>query len=312
MKKFVCLVSVLCLLTALTGCTRTGTQGSNRLKIVATNFPGYDFARAICGTQADMTLLIKPGTESHDFDPTPADIVAVTQCDLFITTGGEGEAWVERLMPQLPEHVKVFRMMDCVTLLEEGLSLQHEHEAREEHDEHAEPDEHVWTSPINAQKIVKALTETVCQLDASHSAVYEASSSSYYEQLTELDKEFRRITTEGQRNLVVFADRFPAQYFIKEYGLECLAAFPGCASQTQPSAATVARLTDEVKQQNIPVVFVIELSNGSLADAVCEQTGARKLLFHSCHNITKAEWESGATYVSLMKQNAIHVRQALS
>ena len=111
---------------------------------------------------------------------------------------------------------------------------------------------------------------------------------------------------------MVFGDRFPFRYFADEYGLNYYAAFPGCSSETEPSAATISFLIDKVKEKKIPVVCTIEFSNGKVADTICEATGAKKLEFHSCHNVTQEMFDSGVTYVSLMNGNVSKLKEALA
>ena len=129
--------------------------------------------------------------------------------------------------------------------------------------------------------------------------------------LEALDQSFRDVVDNAARKTIVFADRFPVRYFVEEFGLRYYAAFPGCSAETEPSAATIAALIDHVRAEHIPVVFYIEMSNQQMADTVCEATGAKKLLFHTCHNVTKAEFESGATYLSLMQNNVLALKEAL-
>ena len=126
-----------------------------------------------------------------------------------------------------------------------------------------------------------------------------------------MNNEFVKAREEAKRNTLIFADRFPFYYFAKEYDLECFAAFPGCASNTEASAATLAFLTDKVKSENIPCVFTIEFSDGKIADAVCSASGAQKLILHSCHNITKEQLENGETYLTLMRKNVEVLREAI-
>ena len=133
----------------------------------------------------------------------------------------------------------------------------------------------------------------------------------YREELQLLDAAFRKTVDEGSHRTLVFADRFPVRYFVEEYGLEYFAAFPGCADDTEPAARTVAFLIDRVREEKLPAVFYIEFSNEKMADVVCEDTGCRKLLFHSCHNVSAADLENGVTYLQLMWGNVNALKEAL-
>lgn len=316
--KILSLVTCLLLVFfALSACApQAATASSDGISIVSTIFPSYDFARQItAGTNANVTMLLQPGEEVHSFDPTSQDIIRVQSADLFAYVGGENDTWVENVLSGLDKSVHTFKMMDYVTLYEEELTEGMQPEAEEPQaagaEEETEWDEHVWTAPVNAIAIVKAMTSELMAIDPANAATYQANSDAYVKQLEALDQSFRDVVNSAARKTVVFADRFPVRYFVEEFGLSYYAAFPGCSADTEPSAATLATLIDHVKSESIPFVFYIEMSNQKMADTVCEETGAQKLLFHTCHNVTKAEFESGETYLSLMQNNVLALQKAL-
>lgn len=287
------------------------------ISIVATVFPAFDFARQITsGTSAKVTLLLQPGEEVHSFDPTSQDIIRIQSADLFLYVGGENDTWVNGVLSGLDQSINTFRMMDFVTLYEEELvpGMQPEKDAAEAAlpDAAHEWDEHVWTAPVNAVSIVKAMTAELTKVDPANAGTYQQNADAYVKQLEALDHSFWSVVNSANHKTVVFADRFPARYFVEEFGLSYYAAFPGCSSETEPSAATVASLIDHVRTESIPVLFYIEMSNQQMANTVAEATGAKPMLFHTCHNVTKAEFESGATYLSLMRNNVLALKAALN
>ena len=180
------------------------------------------------------------------------------------------------------------------------------------HPYYRETDEHVWTSPVNALKICETIRDACEEKAPQNAESYRENTARYAEELTRLDQDFRTVCETGKRKTLVFGDRFPFRYFAAEYGLTCFAAFPGCAAQTQVSASTLLFLTEKIRQEQLPVVLVLELSNGKIADTLCEETGAEKLLFHSCHNVTREEMAQGETYVSLMRRNLENLKVALN
>jgi hypothetical protein len=130
--------------------------------------------------------------------------------------------------------------------------------------------------------------------------------------LAALDETFRDIVAGASRRLLVFGDRFPLLYFCRAYGLDYRAAFHGCAGDTEPSLATLKYLIDLVNEQHIPVVYTIELSSRKVAQAIAETTGAQVRTFHSCQTVSRAEFDSGVTYLQLMEANADALREGLS
>ena len=319
MKKSLSLIFMTCLILSLCACGEAPAEsGGEGLNIVCTVFPAYDFAREIAGEKANVVLLVPPGSEAHSFEPTPQDIIRIENCDLLFCNGGESEVWLEEILEGRENDIPTLTMMDCVEILEEetkegmqGISHDHEHEEHEEHEHEEEYDEHVWTSPVNAELIVSALCERLCEIDPENSGFYRANGERYVSALQELDTALRTTVENGKFDTLIFADRFPVRYFVEEYGLDYYAAFPGCADDTEPSAKTVAFLIDKVRDEGIPAVMFIEFSNEKMADVICEDTGCEKLLFHSCHNVSAEQLKNGVSYLELMRGNVESLKEAL-
>ena len=320
MKKLFTVITTLCLLLSLCGCKGGCYEsGGEGLDIVTTVFPAFDFAREIAGDKANVCLLVPPGSESHSFEPTAQDILRIQNCNLLICNGGESEVWLEDMLAGMDGEIPRLVMLDCVQALEEevkaGMQVaghEHDHDHKGHDHEEAEYDEHVWTSPRNAALICQALGETLCAIDPANSDYYAGRTESYCDKLLALDADFRALAERSGHPTMIFADRFPARYFVEEYGLDYYAAFPGCAEEAEPSARTVAFLIDKVRQENTPAVFYIEFSNQKMADVICEDTGCQKLLFHCCHNVTWQQLDEGISYLGLMEQNLNTLREALS
>ena len=314
-------LAVLVLLSALSGCGPQVDQDESKVQVVSTLFPYYDFARQIGGDRVEVTLLLAPGRESHSFEPTPLDVIRISEADVFLYNGGEGEVWVDETMDayDAPDQV-VCRMMDYVDVLEEELvegmeaegGHDHDHEGHEEDSDEIEYDEHIWSSPVNAKRLAQAVCDALTKADPEGADYYAANLASYEEELTELDAAFRQVVAEGKRDILVFGDRFPLLYFCKTYGLRYRAAFQGCSSDTEPSVKTLAYLIDKVNEEHIPVVYHLELSSEAITNVICESTGAKSLQFHSCHNLSREDFEQGATYLSLMWQNVEALKEGLA
>ena len=297
-------------------------SGDGRISVVTTIFPQYDFVREIAGDKVDLKMLLKPGEESHSYEPTPQDIIAIQNSDIFIYVGGENDAWVEDILESMPESgMRTLRLLDCVDTVEEehveGMKESpggHSHDGEDGEEAHSvhETDEHVWTSPVNAAEIVEAVAGLLAEADPENAAVYEQNSRDYTDRLMELDSEFRDVVSSAERSLLIFGDRFPFRYFADEYGLDYYAAFPGCASDTEPSAATMVFLINEVKEEQVPAVLKMELSNADIANAVAEATGTEVRVFYSCHNLSAEQFENGENYLSMMEQNVETLKEVLN
>lgn len=320
-KKLLCLALALALLPGCCGCTRQTQSNDDRLQVVCSLFPYYDFVRVIGGEYVTPLLLVPAGRETHSFEPTPLDVITVSKADIFVYNGGESEYWVEEILGSAGENIgTVVRMMDHIDALEEELvegmeSSAHGHDHAHEEDEHHHEisyDEHIWTSPVGSRELCHAICDTLCAADPLHAESYRANLEAYLKELDALNEAFCQVVADARRCTLVFGDRFPLLYFCKTYDLDYRAAFHGCAGDTEPSLATLKYLIDKVRDEEIPVVYTIELSSQKIANAIAETTGAKVATLHSCQNVTRAEFDSGESYISLMWANVEALKEGLS
>lgn len=295
-----CAVSLLFASCAKAAPPESGISPSGKPAVVATLFPQYDFAREIAGDYADLTLLLPPGAESHSFEPSPSDILKISKADVFLYTGPDMETWVPKMLAGIDNPNLI------VADLSEGISL----EKTDEHDHGFDP--HIWTSPVKSKQIVENITAAMQKADPAHFEEYAANRIAYLQKLDELGARFRRIVEEGKRREFIFASRFACRYFAEEYGLAADSPYDSCSAETEPGAQAMARVIDHVKTAGVPVIYYQELTDGRVAQAVAEATDAQALLFHSCHNVSKEAFAEGATYLSLMEQNALNLEKGLN
>ena len=330
MKRILTLFLTLALILSLAACAAPGEKADDgKIQIVATLFPYYDFARAIAGGRADVTLLLSPGREAHSFEPTPLDAVTISEADVFLYNGGEGEYWVEEMLDAAGEHIAVkARMMDHVDALGEEFSEgmqgadahdhdhdhgDHDHESGEAHDsDEIEYDEHIWTAPKNAAILCRAVCDAICTADPANEDFYRANCDDYCAQIEALDARFADLCESAPRKLLVFADRFPMLYFCREFGLDYRAAFHGCSGDTEPSLATIKFLIDKVENENIPVVYTIDFGTKKVAAVVSECTGAAIETIYSMQTVSRADFDAGETYLTLMERNFDALRKGLN
>lgn len=310
---FLIFVFVLCSLSACAETSRV--VDSEKLKVVATIFPQYDFARQIGGDKINLTMLTSPGGESHSYEPTPQDIKAVSECDIFICAGGESDIWYNTVLDTIDSdntrNIRVISLMECVEAVGEEITegMQEKISFGEETEE--EYDEHVWTSLKNAQKISQAIGDAMCSLDEENAEYYQKNTEEYINKLSGLDMKYRGAIRRAENKTVVFGDRFPFRYLFDDYGLKYYAAFPGCSTDSDVSAGTMMFLINKVKSENLPSVYYIEFSARKIADTIAEETGTEPLLLHSCHTVSKEEFDGGVTYLSLMEQNLENLKRGL-
>lgn len=310
-----------------------------KYSVVSTSFPGYDFARAVTkNTNISTKMLVKPGAETHTYEPTPQDIIDIKNADMFIYVGGDSDTWVEKILKDVDtKKTHVVKLVDLVSTVNEEIvegmededEHDHEHDHDHDHDDHdhdhdhnhdhkhdhdghdhddhdeeegAEIDEHVWTSPKKAMEIVKKIAEVASEIDTDEKTKINDNAEKYVAEIAQVDKDLHQ-AIDGKISEIVVADRFPFRYFADEFGLKYAAAFSGCSEQTEASAKTISFLINKVKQDKVKKIYKIELSNGKIAETVSRDTGAEVLELHSAHNVTADDFSKGVTYVDLMKRN---------
>ena len=281
---------LLCLILILfCGCSTPKIEKSG-IKIVASVFSCYDFARAVTGEDANIEMLIDAGGEIHSFEPTAKDIINIGESDMFIYVGGESDKWVERVLSSVDtKKVHIFKMTDYVPLLNE--------------DNSEEYDEHNWTSPENAKALINAIANVLSEIDAKNTEKYTENAKTYIQKIDIAAEQIKQTVENAKNKQFVVADRFPLKYFAEYYGLSYRAAFAGCEHDTDADLKTVTELIDTVKNNQLSAVFHIELSNKRLANTVAEQTGVAVYELHSAHNITADDFNNGVTYVDIMERN---------
>ena len=291
-----------------------GDESGKRLKIVATLFPQYDFARQIAGDNAEISILLPPGSEIHNYEPSAKDMIAIRNCDIFLYIGGENEQWAEKLINSNDtENVTAVKLIDYVpTLSEDEDEHDHDHDHDHDHEHEHETDEHIWTSPKNAQLMLSAVYDAICKVDPSNKQTYTKNKDAYAKQLSDLDNAYRSAVDNAKNKTIVLADKFPFRYLAHEYGLEFSAAFAACSDESEPGVSTMIKLTKTIKENNIPAVYYLEFSSTKIADTLCDETGATKLMLHSCHNVSKQDIENNISYVDLMKQNLENLKLTLN
>ena len=308
MKKIISLLIIFISIILISGCS---LSKDNKTTIIATNFPAYDFAREITkGSDIEVKMLLKPGSESHDYEPSPKDIISISKASMFIYVGGESDEWVDDLLDSIDtSNIQIVKMLDEVNAVYEEKV---EGMQSDEDEEEKAYDEHVWTSPKNVIIISRTIRDEISKIDPNNRELYNNNFNEYKSKLDSLDNEFRKIVQNSNRRELIFADRFPFRYFVDEYGLSYYAAFPGCSSETEASAKTISFLINKVREDDIPVILTIEFSNKKIAKTISKETGAKILEFNSAHNISSEDFESGKTYLDIMNDNLEVLKEALN
>lgn len=318
MNRLLALLTAGMLLLCMTACQSRRAEGKERLQVVATVFPQYDFARAIAGEYADVTLLLAAGQEMHNYEPTPMDVAEIAQCDIFLRIGGESEVWTDTLLEALDTS-----RMDVVTLMEhidDPLTEEHHHHhhegeahgEEEDSHEHGEFDEHIWNSPVNAIAMVQAVCGSLCAADPAHAGIFTERADAYIAGLAELDEKYRVLSEACEDPVLMIGDKFPFRYLAEEYDFHYAAAFTGCSSETEPTVGALAELFEEAEHHGLDTVFYLEFSSPKIAERICAVTGAEAVMLHPCHTISGEAMENSITFLELMQENYEVIKEALT
>lgn len=327
LNKIFAVVLCLALLLASVG-THPATAEGNKISVVTTIFPIYDWVRQITGDsdEVELTMLLDSGVDLHSYQPTAADIMRIATCDVFIYVGGESDEWVEdALREAINPNMIVINLLDCLgddvkaEEIVEGMEHEHDHEHEEDHDHdhdhEEESDEHVWLSLRNAQKLVNIIAAKLAEADTDHAEVYRVHADAYCEELSALDVQYVEATEQAAFKTILFGDRFPFRYLADDYGLTYYAAFSGCSAETEASFQTIVFLAQKVDELGLPAVLTIEGANHRIAETVI-QTSANKnqkvLVLDSMQGITAADVQAGASYLSIMQANLAVLQEALN
>ena len=298
----------------------SSSESDNKLKIVATIFPEYDWTREILGDHlkdVDLTLLLDNGTDLHSFQPAVKDIMKVSSCDLLIYVGGESDQWIEDALKSAANpDMKTINLMetlkDFIKEEETVEGMQEKHHSHEEDEK--EYDEHVWTSLRNASAAAEVIADTLAELDPENSDIYKENLRSYQGELSSLDNEYQKTVDQSTHKTLLFADRFPFRYLVDDYGLSYYAAFSGCSAESEASFKTITFLAEKVDELGLKEVFTIEKSDDRIAQTVIENTrdkDQKVAVLNSMQSITSEEIADGTTYLSIMEDNLKVLKAAL-
>ena len=302
-KKLILLL--LCLIFVLSSCGEA--ESSDKIKIVATMFPQYDFAREIAGDHANVELLLDFGADSHSYEPTPADIIKISKADLFIYTGNEMELWAAKLL----ESTDIKKSIESGSLTVLDLSAHTDLLPMHEHG-HEEFDTHIWTSPENAKKMCDAIANSLIEIDSENSVTYKSSLESYKVELDKISENAADIAKNAAQSKAFFGGSFAFRYLFDYMGISHASIYEGCSSHAEPSAKDISDMIKQIKASGAKYVLFDTASEERIAKTIADECGIEVLHLHAIHNITKAEFEAGENYLSLMQKNIETLRKALS
>lgn len=314
MKSFAAALLVCFLILSCAACDsgRSDPEKTGKLRVVTTLFPLYDFARAVGGDRAEVTLLLPPGMEAHSFEPKPADIVRVGKADLFIYTNRFMEPWAEDIISGIQSGAtQVINASRGARLLKAGKSIGDDHHghgnghSRERVREHSHGqgmDPHLWLDFGNAQVMVDNILAGFTARDPNNAAWYTANAAGYKAKLKELDTRYRSELAACDKRIFLHGGHFAFGYLASRYGLHYESAY-AVSADAEPSPAKIAHLIQRIRANGLRHIYTEELVEPRVADTIARETGATLLKLHGAHNISRDDLAAGVTFLSLMEGN---------
>lgn len=295
--------------------TKSETDDGNKLKVTASYYPLYDFARQVGGDRVSVTNMTPPGSEPHDYDPSPQVLIAAHKSPVFIYNGGQMEPWVDSFLSDY-RHTTV-KASQNVALLEKSEDVHgHEeaeaahHDEHEHQHEHGPTDPHFWLDPVLAQQIVANIRDGLSQADPENKEYYRENAERYSKKLADLDRDFADGLTDCTLDTAISSHGAFA-YLAHRYGFT-VASIAGIEPDDEPSPAKIAELTNIVKQKGIQYIFFESLVSPRLAETIANETGAKTLVFDPIEGLSQADQDKGREYISVQYDNLNNLKKALN
>jgi len=299
-KKLLNVLTVIVLLFTLVSC-KQNTQ-SDKIKIVTTIFPAYSFTKEIVGDLCDVEVVLKPGQDVHNYDPSVSTVISIRNADMFIYTCDEMETWATKLISTLNKNT--------VVMAGKGIELEVVHEEDHDHDhpkgEHVHEhnfDPHIWTSIRNSIIMVKNIMGAVCGLDPDNSDIYIANGNAYIKKLEAMDKKFIDLFEEYDHMELFFVSPFTLYYFVRDYDLHYHSLYKTCSTEVEVSAADLISFIDLLEEEQAKFIYTKEFMSDTVANKIIDQTGVNLRILHSGHNVTYADYNNNITYLDILEQN---------
>lgn len=286
-------------------------------RVVTTLFPLYDFARNIGQDRINLTILLPPGVEPHAFEPKPSDIAKVAQAEVFIYTGSAMEPWAQRIVKGVGNsRLRVVDASKGIALMKmadaEGGKGQVKGKQAQPHLDHAHQgvDPHIWLDFANSQKIVDTIADALVLARPADERLLRQNAAAYKKKLQALDDSFMAELSPCPKREFIHAGHYAFGYLARRYHLTYVAA-QGFVPDSEPTAKQLAALARQVQSRGLKVVFFEELVEPRIARTVARETGAELLILHGAHNLSRQDFERGASFIDLMEGNLAHLKRGL-
>lgn len=306
MKRLTKIILGVALTSLLVACGNTAKKDkkeADKLQVVTSFYPMYDFAKKVTGDKAEVTVLTEAGVEPHDYEPSAKDLAKIQNADVFIYNSNEMETWVRDVLASIDtKKVKVIEASQGIDLMK--ATEEHEHEGDDSHDHQLDP--HVWLDPVLAKKEVETITKGLVEVDTPNKDIYEKNSTDFTQKLNKLNEAYVDATKDAtQKTFVTQHTAF--SYLAKQYGLKQV-AISGISPDQEPTPKELKNIEDLVKKDNIKVIYTESSASSKVAETITSATGATLSELNPLESLTKKEMDGGEDYLSVMYTNLEHLK----
>jgi zinc transport system substrate-binding protein len=307
MKKIFLLFIVI--VFAFTGCKKNETD--KKIKIITSIFPLYDFAKEVGKDKVNVKLLLPPGTESHSYEPTPQDIIAINESDIFIYIGEDMEHWIGDILKSVnSKNLRIIEASGGIEMLKghHDEENKNKHEKKDSHNK----DPHIWLDFEIDKKIVDKITAALVEKDAGNKEFYIANAKAYNDELKKLDADYKDALSRCELKTILYAGHYAFGYMSARYGLDHLSPYSGFSSESEPSPKNISERTDKVKTLKAKYLFYEELLEPKVANVISKECKVEPLLLHAAHNLSKDELDKKITFIQIMRDDLEKLKKGLN
>lgn len=292
---------------------RENAMMQERLSVVTTFFPLYDFARTIGGDRVQAVNLVPAGVEPHDWSPKSRDMIQISNARLFVYQGAGFEGWTEDVLRGLDAgNLVIVEASRGIELLSASGESGHRHDDDEDGDhghDHGDIDPHTWLSPRSALRMADNIAEGLKRADPEHASTYDANYERLKAELETLDAAYaERLSRAANKEMVVSHQAFG--YLARDYGLVQMPML-GLSPEGEPTARDLQRISEFVKEHGVKTIFTEQLVSAALAETLAKDLGVGTMPLHPLEGLTQEEAAAGESYISLMERNLDRLAEAL-
>jgi zinc transport system substrate-binding protein len=285
------------------------TGGTNhKLKVIATIFPLYDFARIVGGEKVDVTMLLPPGSDAHHYELRPDDIIKVSKSDIFLFINFEMEQWAYKIINNAEEKTNTLAVETGQGAFLLPLTDTDEQNGQEAQTSKFDP--HIWLDFDNAQRMIDKIASAFVRKDSKNSDYYKNNAHEYKLKLKTLDKKYRQELKKCKTKVILHAGHWAFAYLAKKYDLKYMAAYT-VSMEAEPLPQNIFALVEEIKKLNLSYIYYEDFIAPRLAQTIAQETGVGLLKLNNGHDISKNDINNGATFISLMEDNLVNLKKGM-